>query len=142
MGLNGDRRKRVLFVCIGNCCRSQMAEGFARTYGADVMTPASAGIAPTHEVAQETLRVMGEKHIDLRDHFPKSVRHLSRVAFDLVVNMSGLDVPVENAARTLEWEVDDPYGSPLAYYRLVRDQIERLVMELVLQLRAEASAKV
>src|SRR5262249_60504772 len=60
-----DSRKRVLFLCIGNCCRSQMAEGFARTHGSDVLIAASAGIVPTAEVAQDTRRAMAEKHIDL-----------------------------------------------------------------------------
>jgi len=58
--------KRVLFVCIGNACRSQMAEGFARAYGADVMIPASAGLAPAMNVARDTKTAMAEKDIDIR----------------------------------------------------------------------------
>ena len=86
---NPNTKKRVLFVCIGNSCRSQMAEGFARTYGDDVLIAASAGLAPAFSVAPDTQRAMLEKNIDLRDHFPKSIRHLGRSQFDLVVNMSG-----------------------------------------------------
>ena len=66
-----ESKKRVLFVCVGNACRSQMAEGFARTYGSDVMIPASAGLAPASGVASATIRAMDEKNIDLRDHFFK-----------------------------------------------------------------------
>ncbi|MGA3020180.1 MAG: hypothetical protein ABSF62_23925, partial [Bryobacteraceae bacterium] len=105
-----DKRKRVLFLCIGNACRSQMAEAFARTYGADILIAASAGLAPAMKIATDTLKAMAEKNIDLRDQFPKSLRHLGRAEFDLVVNLSGSSVPEDLASRTkvLEWEVDDP----------------------------------
>ncbi len=100
--------KRVLFVCIGNACRSQMAEGFARTYGGDVMIPASAGLAPASSVAPDTIRAMDEKNIDLRDHFPKSLRQLGRADFDLVINMTGVFLPKEFKGRIVDWEVADP----------------------------------
>ena len=57
--------KRVLFVCIGNSCRSQMAEGFARAYGSDVMIPASAGFTPASRVAPDTIRAMAEPRISI-----------------------------------------------------------------------------
>src|ERR1019366_1245332 len=79
--------KRVLFVCVGNACRSQMAEAFARVYGRDALVAASAGLNPAMAVMPDTVRAMAEKEIDLRDQFPKSIRHLGRSKFDLVVNM-------------------------------------------------------
>src|SRR5664279_1804883 len=111
--------KRVLFVCIGNACRSQMAEAFARAYGSDVVIPASAGLAPAMSVARDTRKVMAEKSIDLQAHFPKSVQHLSRVQFDLIVNISGSELPPEMAERSnvVEWEVDDPIGLPYEEHR-------------------------
>jgi arsenate reductase len=132
-----ETRKRVLFLCIGNACRSQMAEGFARTYGADAVIPASAGLAPAMRVATDTLKAMAEKNIDIRDHFPKSIRHLGRAEFDLVVNMSGSAVPEDLVARArvLEWDVDDPVFLKYEQHCEVRDQIERLVMGLILELR-------
>jgi len=72
-----------------------MAEGFARTYGSDVLIPASVGIMPAYAIAPHTIRAMDEKNIDLRDHFPKALRHLGRAEFDLVVNMTGLFLPPE-----------------------------------------------
>lgn len=129
--------KRVLFVCIGNACRSQMAEGFARTYGSDVVIPASAGLAPAMNVARDTIRVMAEKEIDIRDHFPKSIRHLGRSQFDLVINMSGSEVPagqISNAA-VVEWDVADPVFMKYEDHCKVRDEIEILVMKLILDLR-------
>jgi arsenate reductase (thioredoxin) len=136
-------RKRVLFLCIGNACRSQMAEGFARTYGADVLVPGSAGLAPAVKIAPDTLKAMAEKNIDLRDQFPKSLRHLGRAEFDLVVNLSGSSVPEDLAARTkvLEWEVDDPVFMKYDQHCEIRDEIEKKVMALILELRAQITPK-
>jgi arsenate reductase len=128
-------KKRVLFVCIGNACRSQMAEGFARTLGGDVMIPASAGLAPAPAVAPDTIRAMEERNIDLRDHFPKSLRHLGRPDFDLVINMTGFFLPKEFNGRIVDWEVADPVFMDYADHCEIRDAIEQLVMKLVLELR-------
>lgn len=127
--------KRILFVCIGNSCRSQMAEGFARSYGRDVLVPASAGLAPATRVAPDTLEAMDEKGIDLRDHFPKSIRHLGRIEFDLVVNMSGESLPSPMKCPVREWDVEDPVSLKYEDHCAVRDDIERRVMELILELR-------
>jgi arsenate reductase len=127
--------KRVLFVCVGNSCRSQMAEGFARAYGSDVMAPASAGIAPALGVARDTRRVMAEKNVDLEDHFPKSLQQLRHIPFDLVVNMSGMELPGEVNSALRDWKVKDPIGQSYEVHREVRDQIETLVMELILEFR-------
>jgi len=135
--VNQGEKKRVLFVCIGNSCRSQMAEAFARLYGSDAMIPASAGLAPAFSVAPDTMRAMMEKNIDLRDHFPKSIRHLGRSQFDLVVNLSGLALPEIPGARVREWDVADPIAMEYTEHCEIRDAIERLVMELVLELRRE-----
>ena len=129
-------KKRVLFVCIGNSCRSQMAEGFARTLGGDVMIPASAGLAPASAVAPDTLRAMDQKNIDLRDHFPKSLRQMARADFDLVINMTGSFLPKELKGRVIDWEVADPVFMEFAEHCEIRDAIEKLVMTLILELRA------
>jgi len=131
--------KRVLFVCIGNACRSQMAEAFARAYGSDVIIPASAGLAPAMNVARDTIKIMAEKQIDLRDHFPKAIRHLGRAQFDLVINMCASSIPLELASRAtvFEWDVEDPVYMEYEDHREVRDQIEKLVMKLILDLRQE-----
>jgi arsenate reductase len=128
-------KKRVLFVCVGNACRSQMAEGFARAYGDDVMIAASAGVAPSYRVEPDTIRAMEEKNIDIRDHFPKSVRQLGRADFDIVVNMSGSFLPPSIGARFIDWEVPDPVTMEYGEHCDVRDAIERRVMNLILELR-------
>ncbi len=127
---------RVLFVCIGNSCRSQMAEAFARTYGSDVIIPASAGLSPASGIAPDTHRAMAEKNIDVRDHFPKSLRHLGRSKFDLVINMSGFDIPDSTGAEIRAWDVPDPVSLDYDDHCEVRDLIERLVMALITELRA------
>ncbi|HLY17973.1 MAG TPA: hypothetical protein VKR61_12160 [Bryobacteraceae bacterium] len=128
-------KPRVLFMCLGNSCRSQMAEGFARAYGADVMIPASAGLAPAFMVAPDTVRAMDQKNIDLRDHFPKSLKQLSRSQFDLIVNMSGYELPPEVTTPVRRWDVPDPIAEDYETHCQIRDEIETLVMALILELR-------
>jgi arsenate reductase len=135
----GDPKIRVLFVCIGNSCRSQMAEAFARAYGNDVLIAASAGLSPAFSVAPDTIRAMGERNLDVRDHFPKSIRHLGRAQFDIAVNLSGTNLPDNVAPRVQEWDVEDPIGLSYEEHCAVRDQIEKLVMDLVLELRRDRS---
>ena len=77
---------------------------------------------------------MNEKGIDLKDHFPKAIRHLGRIEFDLVINMSGQKLP-DAKAPVRDWDVDDPIGMKYDDHCDVRDEIERLVMELILELR-------
>lgn len=132
-----SERKRVLFVCIGNACRSQMAEAFARTYGSDVLVPASAGLSPAAYVAGDTVHAMEEKGINIRDHFPKTIRNLGRTQFDLVINMSGFGIPetLTGAAEVRAWDVEDPVSMSYDDHCGIRDEIEKLVMTLVLELR-------
>lgn len=129
--------KRVLFVCLGNACRSQMAEAFARAYGSDVLVAASAGLTPAMKVAEDTMRAMLEKGLDLRDHFPKSIRHLGRAHFDIVINMSGFDLPDSVGASIRSWDIPDPVFLKYEEHCEVRDAIERLVMTLIMELRKE-----
>ncbi len=90
--------ERVLFVCLGNACRSQMAEGFARTYGKDVMAPESAGLAPAMAVPQETQEIMAEKNIDISTQCPKPLSLFPPGHFDLVINMSGYPISAIRSA--------------------------------------------
>lgn len=116
-----------------------MAEAFARAYGRDVIIPASAGLAPATRVASDTVSAMDEKGLDLRDHFPKSIRHLGRIEFDLVINISGEKLPTPMKCPVREWDIEDPVSLSYEDHCAVRDDIERKVMELILQLRREQS---
>jgi arsenate reductase (thioredoxin) len=134
-----SRLYQTLFVCIGNSCRSQMAEAFARAYGSDVMIPASAGLSPALNVAGNTARAMAEKGIDLKDHFPKSLRALRRMHFDVVINISGHPLPEDLHATVEDWDVPDPVGLSYEEHCDVRDEIENHVMELIARMRRSLS---
>jgi arsenate reductase len=126
---------RVLFVCLGNSCRSQMAEGFARAYGQGVWEVESAGLMSATIIAPPVREVMEEKQIDLGDQFPKPLEWVQLETFDLIVNMSGIPLPDTIGAPVREWEVDDPIGQSQKVYRRVRDQIEVLVRGLLDEMR-------
>jgi arsenate reductase len=128
-------KKRVLFVCIGNSCRSQMAEAFARAYGADTIIASSAGLSPAAVVAPLTRKVLSEKNIPIGDQYPKGMEMAQREPCDIIVNMSGLPVAMA-AQRVVNWRVQDPIGHDEAVYRHVAAQIEEMVMRLILELRA------
>ena len=129
-------RKRVLFVCIGNSCRSQMAEGFARAYGGDIMVVESAGLSPAPIVQPETKKVMAERNVRIDEQFPKGMEILAREQFDVIVNMSGQKLPVAPGAKVRDWLVKDPIGQSDAVYKAVVEQIEGLVMRLILEMRS------
>jgi arsenate reductase (thioredoxin) len=130
-------KKRVLFVCIGNSCRSQMAEAFARAYGANAIIASSAGVSPASIIAPLTRQVLIEKNIPIGDQYPKGLEMALREPFDVVVNMSGLPLAM-GAKRVVDWRVQDPIGHNEGVYRKVAAQIEEMVMRLILELRAPA----
>jgi arsenate reductase len=135
-------RARVLFVCYGNACRSQMAEGFARAYHADVMEAESAGISPLGSVPEETAATMLERDVSLKGHHSKGMDAFDPRSFDLIVNMSGFPFPsaLGKVVEIVEWTVDDPYLGNDRRYRKVRDDIEKRVAALGAKLRAEVDA--
>lgn len=132
-------KTKVLFVCIGNACRSQMAQAFARVYGKDVIEAESAGLAPAVMIPEVTHWVMRERGINLDEQFPKEVGMVPLSEMDLVVNLSGRPLPGVPAAKLKEWRVRDPIGEKDAVHEQVRDEVERLVMSLILELRLKQS---
>lgn len=129
---------RVLFVCVGNAVRSQMAQAFARKYGADIIDAESAGVAPASAVAPLTVKVLLDRGIRIHDQYPKQIAEVGG-PFDVVVNISGMRLPAPHQnART--WDVDDPYVKPEAEYVKTANQIESLVMALILELRNQRRA--
>ncbi len=102
-----------------------------------MLVPASAGLAPAVRIAPDTIEAMEEKGIDVRDQFPKAVRHLGRIPFDLVINMSGEPLPDTIKCDVRSWNVEDPVSLQYEDHCEVRDQIERLVMNLIMELRQE-----
>ena len=129
--------KRVLFVCIGNAYRSQMAEAFARSLSHGSIVAESAGLSPVFALPEGTVRMMQEKGIDISAQLPKPVMGLDVKSYDLVVNMTSLSIPSLPPASTRDWIVPDPVGQSDRVLREVRDEIESLVMGLVLEMRRQ-----
>ena len=131
--------KRVLFLCIGNACRSPMAEALARKLAPDVIIATSAGLYPLGYIAASTRAVLAEIDAPCHGQASKPLRAADLYAADLIVNMTGQ--PAKNLFddRTLpveDWDVGDPFGSDLEVYRRIRDEIEQRVVALASRLRA------
>jgi arsenate reductase len=133
---------KVLFLCTGNSCRSQMAEGWARHLKADHIEPYSAGIE-THGLNPDAVQVMREAGVDISGHRSKRLDELSSIRFDLVVTVCSdahENCPVfQGNARVVHAGFDDPprlassarnESERLAPYRRVRDEIRRFVETL------------
>jgi arsenate reductase len=112
-----------------------MAEAFANHYGGDVLTASSAGLAPAPGVPPNTVRAMSEMDIDMSSHMPRLYNPFDAADWDIVVNMSGYNLPGPPPREVVAWEVNDPFGSSMDTYRMARGELERLVMSLILNLR-------
>ncbi len=132
------RLPRVMFVCLGNVCRSQMAEAFGRALGVGVFESISAGLTPGMMVDPVTKQVMAERGLNLDQQFPKSITLAATQGADLIVNMSGYPLPPGINWPSVTWQVPDPHTKPINVHRETRDLVERLVMQLVLQYRTRA----
>ena len=128
--------KRVLFVCVENSNRSQMAEAFARMHGAGRVEASSAGSRPSGRVNPRAVEFMKEVGYDLTRHQSKALGDLPAGEFEVVVGMGCGDegCPLVKARRHEEWGIPDPKEMPPEQYRQVRDQIERKVKELLASL--------
>ena len=127
-------RRRVLFVCIENSNRSQMAEAFARMHGGDAVEALSAGSAPSGRINPKAIRFMAELGYDLTTHASRSLDAIGG-EFDAVVTMGCGDAcPWIPARRHLDWALPDPRHMDDAGYRAVRDDISRRVQALLAEL--------
>ncbi len=128
-------KPRILFVCVENACRSQMAEAFARYYGTGRIDAHSAGSKPRGQVDAQAIAVMKEKGIDLSRHTSKGFSEFPNAEWDVVVGMGcGEDCAVVPAKRRLIWQIPDPARQPIHVYRQVRDVIDGAVKTLLEQL--------
>lgn len=132
-------RRRVLFICVGNSCRSQLAEGLARKLASDVIEPSSAGLSPFGRIADFTRTIAVEFGISLEGQYSKGIEEADLESADLVVNLTGIPSRglLEKARkRVVDWEVEDPYGEDLGVYRRITEEIQERITELADQLRA------
>jgi arsenate reductase len=127
----------VLFVCIQNAGRSQMAEALFRLAAGDRHQARSAGSAPAEHVHPEVVEAMRELGIDLGERAPQALEPADAEWADLVVTMGCGDAcPVIPGKRYVDWQLDDPHGQPLAKVREIRDEIGRRVEDVVRELDA------
>ena len=125
-------RRRVLFVCIENANRSQMAEAFARFYGGGKIDVCSAGSRPSGRINPRAVEFMKEVGYDLSTHQSKSLNDLPDLPFDVAVTMGCGDAcPLVRAKRREEWDIPDPKDLPAEEFRKVRDLIESKVKYLL-----------
>ena len=126
----------VLFVCIENSCRSQIAEGFARLHGKGVLDVWSAGSRPSGKVNPNAVTYMAERGIDLNVHSSKGLNDLPEKKWDYVITMGCGDAcPFVPARKKEDWGIPDPKNRPPEEFRTVRDYIEIKVKELVAEAR-------
>jgi arsenate reductase len=128
-----EKTPRLLFVCVGNSGRSQMAEGFARALGRGRISAFSAGTRPSGQVDPRAIEFMREKGIDLSVQRSKGLAELpAGVRWDFLVTMGcGDTCPTLPARHRLDWDLPDPKNSDDAGFRNTRDRIEQLVRELI-----------
>jgi arsenate reductase len=125
---------RILFACVGNSCRSQMAEAFCRTLSSNVECE-SAGSNPAQMVAPNAVAVMKEIGIDISAARTKGFRDVTAGGFDYMVSMGcTVTCPFIPGAKEIRWEIPDPYGKGIKDYRLVRDMIRTEVTALLTHL--------
>lgn len=124
-------KKKVAFVCVHNSCRSQMAEGWAKKLGSDVLEVYSAGTEEYPEVKSGAVQVMEETGIDMSEHHPKLLTDIPE-EIDILVTM-GCNVvcPYVPCKHSEDWGLEDPSGGPIEGFRETRDIINKKVEELI-----------
>lgn len=121
-----SKKKRLLFVCVENSNRSQMAEAFARIYGSDNVEAYSAGSRPSGIVNPKAIAAMREIGYDLSSHGSKSLDQIPSEEYDFVATMGCGDAcPFVRAKRRADWQIPDPKSLPEEEFRSVRDLIEK-----------------
>lgn len=132
MSAETPTRPRILFVCVENSNRSQMAEAFARIHGGDRVEIHSAGSRPSGRVNPRAIESMREVGYDLAGHRSKSLQQVPQGDYDVAVSMGCGDAcPVVWARQREEWNIPDPKDMPAEEFRQVRDLIENKVKALL-----------
>jgi arsenate reductase (thioredoxin) len=129
--------KKVLFVCVENAGRSQMAEAFANKYGKEKFAVSSAGNKPADKVNPVVVEVMKEKGFDISVNKPKMLTFQMAQDSDLIVTMGCNDqgiCPGPFFKPTVDWKLEDPKGKSMEKVREIRDEIERRVQKLIAEL--------
>ena len=125
-------KAKILFVCVQNASRSQMAQGFAEAFGKGRVEVYSAGSRPASQINPLAIEVMKEKGIDLSGRRPKGLNDLPPVEMDYLVTMGCEEVcPAVPAKKIIEWQIPDPKGKPIDEVRSIRNLLEAKVKTLL-----------
>lgn len=128
----------VLFVCVHNAGRSQMAAALLEHHAGGRVRVRSAGTAPSDEIHPNVVEAMAERGLDVSTARPKGLREDDVREVDVVITMGCGDAcPVVPGTRYLDWDLPDPAGKPIAEVRPIRDDIERRVVDLLRELAPE-----
>jgi arsenate reductase len=126
------KKKRIVFICVENARRSQMAEGFANAFGQGRLEVYSAGSSPSSQIDPLVIEVMKEKGIDLSGKRPKGLNDLPSIEMDYLITMGCEETcPALLAKQVIEWQIPDPKGKPIEVFRQVRDLIEQKVKTIL-----------
>jgi protein-tyrosine-phosphatase len=137
-----SEKSRVLFVCIENSCRSQMAEAFAHMVAQDSIQAFSAGSRPSGHIDPKAVAAMAELGYDLGSHTSKSLKDIPKVKYNYVVTMGcGEECPFIPADHHEDWDLADPKLMPMEAFRHVRDQIGERVKELAARIKDSSNVK-
>ena len=126
--------KKILFVCVENAGRSQMAEAFARFYGDDKIEALSAGTMPSNEVDPVVVQVMQEKGIDISKNKPKQITmQMVQEADSIIVMGCSAEgfCPAPLLNKVTDWNIEDPKGKPVEAVKEIRDKIEAKVLKMI-----------
>jgi TonB family protein len=136
------RRKRVLFVCIGNACRSPMAEAIARVEASDAIDAFSAGLAPTGFITKMTEQTLTKNGYWVDGLKSKKISRKVWEQVDIVINMSGRprEAAFQDYSKVEDWEIDDPFGEDPDTYQRVFEEIRLGVAKLAEECREEQAA--
>ena len=126
---------RIVFVCVENARRSQMAQGFAEAFGQGKVEVYSAGSHPSSQIDPLVTEVMKERGIDLSSKRPKGLNDLPPVEMDYLITMGCEETcPAIRAKKTIEWEIPDPKGKSISGFREVRNMIENKIRALLAEI--------
>jgi len=124
-------KKKVAFVCIHNSCRSQMAEGYAKALGADVIDAYSAGTEEYPEVKPLAVQAMAMDHVDVSSQHPKLLSEIPEKLDYLITMGCGVQCPFVPCEHREDWGIVDPSGGPIEDFVEARDIIKEKVLDLI-----------
>jgi len=141
--VRSDRKLRVLFVCLGNSCRSPMAEAIARQVAPDLWEATSGGLTPLGYIAEPTIATLAKNNVPAEGLASKAILHAHWQEVDFVINMSGFpkEQVFEDFEKVEDWYVEDPFGSDSETYQRIFEEIQTRIKALTARLSASAKTR-